>query len=66
MSLFSQKEIIGIFVFIFPEEGDEESENGQTQEIAPPEMDVSKVIEYPGFTIEPPLGCIDVSFYSFQ
>ena len=37
-------------------------ENGETLEVAPLDVDVSKVIEYPGFTTEPPLGSIDVSF----
>ena len=36
--------------------------DGELLEVAPPDVDVSKVIEYPGFTTEPPMGCIDVSF----
>ena len=43
-------------------EEDENGVSGDTQELAPPEMDVEKVIEYPGFTTEVPPGYIEVSF----
>lgn len=50
---------MSVFV-LFVEEG-EGSEAGETMESAAPEVDIDKVIEYPGFTIEMPPDCMDVS-----
>ena len=48
---------------------EEVEDAGEMKEVAPPELDVEKVIEYPGFTTEVPPGYIDVSArnrYSFK